>query len=267
MLALLLSAVFLGGLFALAWVLGRTKTQTGTLQFKRKYPYEIGNYLTASDRVFAGLTVTLPKRLPHLYLDHRKDSQFAGPTQTYANRQRIDLEGDFNKYFQLFCPQGYQVLALSILTPEVMQMLQHTTSRYDVEIKHDRLNVIIGGHSRFLKPQTVKELERVARAIVKELDHKMSSWSTSDEAEAAKTELVSYNEQSVRVFGAYMGIGIFTSLVGLLVSLPLYYLMHYYSQKGSDAQFIYGTLAGAAFPVLPLTIYFAKHSKEDSGWD
>ena len=50
----------------------------------------------------------------------------------------IKLEGDFNQYFSLSITKGYEVEALEIFTPDVMQELIEKAKKFSMEV--------IGGH-------------------------------------------------------------------------------------------------------------------------
>ncbi len=46
----------------------------------------------------------------------------------------MSLEGDFNKYFKLSVPKGYEVKALEVFTPDVMATLIDKCKFFNVEI-------------------------------------------------------------------------------------------------------------------------------------
>jgi hypothetical protein len=49
-------------------------------------------------------------------------------------RQRLSLEGDFDKYFTLYCPAERQEDALFVITPDLMALLIDKATPFDVEI-------------------------------------------------------------------------------------------------------------------------------------
>lgn len=51
-----------------------------------------------------------------------------------AKEQILSLEGDFDKYFTLYCPIGYEQDALYIFAPDLMALLIDRSARFDVEI-------------------------------------------------------------------------------------------------------------------------------------
>lgn len=92
--------------------------------------------------------LTLPQKLPHMIVDCHVDGaaidttgapDFKGndelvyePTNTVM--RKINLEGDFHKYFSLYTEEENIVNALSILTPDVMFMLIEMHAMCDIEI-------------------------------------------------------------------------------------------------------------------------------------
>ncbi len=99
-----------------------------TLPDGHTYTFSIGDNLQrfrshyGLSPTFYGMTITLPKQFPHLYLDSSKGG---GRQMRYSisSSQRISLEGDFDKYFRLYAAHGAETLALSIITPDVMEAL------------------------------------------------------------------------------------------------------------------------------------------------
>ncbi len=56
-----------------------------------------------------------------------------------VNAEYIKLEGDFNKYFTLSVKKGYEVEALEVFTPDVMQELVEKAKSFSLEIINDHL--------------------------------------------------------------------------------------------------------------------------------
>lgn len=84
--------------------------------------------------------VRLATRLPHIVLRAQ-----GGPADRFTlaalpNRaQRLSLEGDFDDYFTLYCPETYERDALYLFTPDVMARLIDRVRGFDVEIIDDWL--------------------------------------------------------------------------------------------------------------------------------
>ncbi len=88
-------------------------------------------------------TLRLPAALPHIVLDARGANNLLSTSLPgmWAPRteQKLSLEGDFDRYFTLFCPRGYEADALYLFTPDVMTRLIDRAALYDVEIIDNQL--------------------------------------------------------------------------------------------------------------------------------
>ncbi|RLP83125.1 hypothetical protein D9V34_07780 [Mycetocola lacteus] len=81
----------------------------------------------------------LDRRLPHIVLDAHANNKlgFSNLPYTPNSSQRLSLEGDFDRYFTLYGPVGYERDVLQILTPDVMALLIDNAASFDVEIIDD----------------------------------------------------------------------------------------------------------------------------------
>ena len=89
------------------------------------------------------LAITLPRRLPQMILDARSNDR--GPFSSLLHRpqgdQMLSLEGDFDRYFRLYVPNGYERDALYVFTPDLMALCIDETGDLDIEIRDDQLIV------------------------------------------------------------------------------------------------------------------------------
>lgn len=92
------------------------------------------------------LVIRLDRTLPAMVLDAVQNDRglFRGSDlpERFDSSQRLKLEGDFDRYFRLFAPTGYETDALTVFTPDLMQLLiEHAGSgtAFDVEIIDDRV--------------------------------------------------------------------------------------------------------------------------------
>lgn len=86
-------------------------------------------------------SVQLDVPLPNIILDARRNNRMlrSNLPDSFAMRQRLSLEGDFDQYFSLYCPVGYETDALYLFTPDVCARLIDNAGDFDVEIVDDRL--------------------------------------------------------------------------------------------------------------------------------
>lgn len=119
---------------------GHTRTLEESLAFDDGI--ELGNYyyVTGSGKNrtvhrFGFARVALTRNLPHMVLDATSNNFFGSNLpDRFAGSQRMSLEGDFNKYFNVFAPNGYEKDALYVFTPDVMQVLVDQGKGFDIEI-------------------------------------------------------------------------------------------------------------------------------------
>jgi hypothetical protein len=109
---------------------------------------EIGNYMYASgsgrsrtEKHWGYVRVKLVRKLPHMLLDAKSNNIFGKLSNLPESfgKQTLSLEGDFDKYFTLYVPEGYQRDALYALTPDVMAALVDAGKEFDIEIVDDEL--------------------------------------------------------------------------------------------------------------------------------
>ena len=79
--------------------------------------------------------------LPHIVLDATSNNGLFGSNlpSTFARSQRLSLEGDFDRYFSMYCPEGYETDALYLFTPDIMARFIDNAAALDVEIVDDWL--------------------------------------------------------------------------------------------------------------------------------
>jgi hypothetical protein len=111
---------------------------TNTAMFA-DYHYTVGSGKSQRTYSFNYMQIKLPRAVPHLFLNSRKNA--VNPNSLAYEVQKLRLEGDFGKHFELLAPPGYQVDALQIFTPDVMGALMDHGQDYDFELIDDHLYV------------------------------------------------------------------------------------------------------------------------------
>jgi hypothetical protein len=210
------ACTILAGLIGYGYVrtlFAKRETHAMELPYGHTYTYVIGDYqrLYGSRGYFHGIDVILPAELPHIYLD---SLQGGGHQVRFIidPAQRIQLEGDFKRYYNVFVPQAHAAIALSILSPDVMVALEDYATAFDVEIYGNHLRIICNrpvAHSRTLQDK----LLYVALKLMAEIDHRLSSWSDADSRAAHDQDLRIYPARGVRLYGRYVTYAYFGWLV------------------------------------------------------
>lgn len=111
------------------------------------YQYVTGSGKNRSTHHWAYVKVGLPRKLPHMVLDAKKNNLFgklSNLTDTFDSSQTLTLEGDFNDYFTLYAPKQYERDALYVFTPDVMARLIDSGSGFDMEVIDDELYIYRG---------------------------------------------------------------------------------------------------------------------------
>ena len=138
--------------------------------------FEIGNYsyvVLNKNRGFgkhqafhqvAYVRINLRRNVPHLILDSKRNNahlfglNISNLPVGLKKSQSMGLEGDFDDYFTLYAPEGYQHDALYILTPDLMALLIDEAQDYDVEMVDNYLYIYSSEHFTMTDEETLKRL-------------------------------------------------------------------------------------------------------------
>jgi hypothetical protein len=119
--------------------------------------------------------ITLPKSFPQVVLDSNKNDRIQSSVRTeYEPSQRLMLEGDFAKHFDLYVPAGVQINALSLLAPNMMQILMNHSGLFDVEFRHNEL--ILMTRKPLYCPETMRLLQEAMTEQLTYMNRLMQSW-------------------------------------------------------------------------------------------
>jgi hypothetical protein len=129
----------------------------------------------------------LPVALPNILLQSEEGPR--RPLHTSAalrETQVLSLEGDFDRYFRLYCPEGYERDALYLFTPDVMARLVDHLRGLDVEIVDDWMFLIT---ARDLITDRAERWGALA-AAVDALDDRIERWGRWRDERIARGEAV-----------------------------------------------------------------------------
>lgn len=198
---------------------------------------------------------------PHLFLDSKKN----GKNHTYSAEQKVKLEGNFSKYFDVYMPEGSQAGALTVFAPDMMQTILDTGKLFDVEIRGKQA-VIISSELVFTKKVLPFVLSCVA-GLSKEFKDIDRTWQPVFTPSSKQFRLKGQPLWRVLIVGlAPLIIGLGFSLLPENIRHPI---------KAQPAQVIASrlgnvysrddiTLARAHGIAVSLNAYTAKHSVPDS---
>ncbi|MDR6689549.1 hypothetical protein J2X55_000448 [Microbacterium sp. 1154] len=154
--------------------IGSDRTGYDILRGREPRFVEIGNYAyTTSDGKnthtsrWGYIAIRLDVPLPHIVLDAVGNGVKLG---VWERGQRLSLEGDFDRYFHLSCPEGYERDALYLFTPDVMARFIDNASALEVEIVDDWMFLYSPDELSTLDPARWAWAFAVVSALLDKLD-------------------------------------------------------------------------------------------------
>lgn len=176
---------------------------TDLLRRRTGQPLEIGNHTcvigsgkNSSTYRWGYVAMRLPRALPHIVLDARGNNSLGHSTLpiAFAGQQRLSLEGDFDRYFTLYCPEGYEADALYLFSPDTMAVFVDTVARLDVEIVDDHLFLYARGQLSTLDPEMWEMLFSTVETLSQRLD-RWARWRDDRMPPKASTLLSTFDSQ------------------------------------------------------------------------
>jgi hypothetical protein len=164
---------------------------------------------------FRYMEMALPRRLPHIMIDARGNGSLR---PLLPGGQRLSLEGDFDRYFSVYVPTGYEQDALELLTPDVMACLIDHGRRWDIEIVDDRL--VVASH-RFRRVSDRAEYTAMllfSELIGGELGDQARTY--SDPRAARPRSQVAAAGTRLRLRSAAWTAAAFAAAVGVMLAFP-----------------------------------------------
>lgn len=168
----------------------------------------IGKYANDSSipRMLASsfVAIPLPREVPHIVLFGRGIGMLKLAGVGLGGSQRFSLEGDFDRSFTLYCPEGYERDALRIFAPDLMQLLVDTTQGCDVELV-DNWMFVYSRPGRYRDSSALDGLVAVTERVQSKLHRQTATYrdergETSGTAGlAASARTVSPDEHAARV--------------------------------------------------------------------
>lgn len=132
------------------------------------YKYVTGSGKNSTTHDWGFMAFRLDRSLPHIVLDARANNGLFGGTNLpafFAKEQKLSLEGNFNEYFTLYCPSGYERDALYVFTPDLMALLIDEAAPFDVEIIDQWMFVYSATRFDTSSPATFQRLFRILDTV------------------------------------------------------------------------------------------------------
>lgn len=131
------------------------------------YRYTVRRDRSSTVHRWGYLALKLDRRLPHMVLDATSNNLLFGSNlpRRFGKGSVLSLEGDFDRYFTLYCPPEYGRDALYVFTPDLMALLIDESSAFDVEIVDDWMFVYSTEPFDLLQPAVWQRLERIVDTV------------------------------------------------------------------------------------------------------
>ncbi len=165
--------------------------------------FTIGSGNNSITHKFSCLSLETPALLNHFLLDSKRNellSFFSNIPRHYEQKQRISLEGDFDKYFDLYVPSGEHIDVLAVLGPDVMQSLITHSQQFDIETGKHKVYLFCSGHILF-EPDILASMYKLREAIFNELKRHKNIKASAKLDSVAATSLKSGVSRTVRIGG------------------------------------------------------------------
>ena len=182
------------------------------------YRYVTGSGKNRSTHDWAYIKVKLPRRLPHMVLDAKKNNifgKFSNLTDTFDGSQTLALEGDFNEHFTLYAPKQYERDALYVFTPDVMARLIDSGSGFDMEVIDDELYIYRASSFNLASEAELRTLLGIVSVIGRELKDQTDYY--ADERVGDRTQNI------IATPGARLKHGVNWVAIGIVVIMILFY--------------------------------------------
>lgn len=127
---------------------------------------------------YSAISINLGEPVPEIVLDANRNNRWLSSLPDYyGQNQHLHLEGNFNKYFDLYAPVKWRIEAMTIITPDIMQALLATGHKFDLEIiggEAARLVISTPGYLGY-EPDKLQALVDAFTTIYPEIQHKLKS--------------------------------------------------------------------------------------------
>lgn len=123
-------------------------------------------FLASDQKGDVRLWVQVEAAMPHIALDSKKNNFMNRNLKaTKLPPEKIQLEGNFPDYFDLYCDHSSRIIALQVISPDIMAELIDRHAKYDIEIIDNEVAILARGAA--LTPGRIKFAIAHARKLAK----------------------------------------------------------------------------------------------------
>lgn len=210
---------------------GHSRTFTGGFRFPNAGRLEIINYNYTEGSGKSSHTYShgiircdVSRNLPNVLLDATSNN-FMGRFSNlghFSKDQQVELEGDFNKYFTVYCPAGYTTDTLYWLTPELMQLLKDRMANYDIEVIDNHVYAY-APHTFTFNESTIRETAQLGEWLRAEFEQNTRRY-TDERAAATAPNTVAAPGRRLKQKFSWIGVAIMLlyflpQIINFIVSL------------------------------------------------
>jgi hypothetical protein len=130
----------------------------------------VGSGKHKHEEFYSILEITFDALLPEIILNNKKSVFGFGFTlASLDNERKLVLEGDFYKYFNLYVAKEYELEAMQIFTPEVMQIFIDKAGKISAEMYKNKVYLYFPGI--ITKKEQMVTIYGLAKEIILQLSH------------------------------------------------------------------------------------------------
>ena len=129
--------------------------------------------------------------------------------------QKLSLEGDFGTFYRAYCSDNQQIEALSMLEPNLMLAILQNLGNVAVEIKKNKLFIIIPG---FVKdPQALIRLINNCKAVTEQINHNVKGISSQNRHDVQ-------SDDSFKPVSKGLDVKTFLIIAGFIFGIIMFYI-------------------------------------------
>ncbi len=175
------------------------------------------------------IIIKLPRKLPHIIFDNKANNLLGDSSMVDVlphSSQKVELEGDFNKYFDVYVPENYERDMLYFVTPELMALLVDEGAQYDIEVIGDELYIYDEKSFYFDKKKDVERIFKLIESIGGEFSENTRHY--KDERVGVRSvNSVADGGKVLRRNNRLWGVGKLTYVV-IIITVLFYLWLNYY---------------------------------------
>ncbi len=104
------------------------------------YEYTVGSGKNRHSYHFTVFEIDYDRVLPNMFL--RSDRhRWSTIKPKFQDGRRLDLEGNFDDYFDLFCEEKFEIEALQVFAPNIMEKLMKEWNNLNLEFVDDKIYI------------------------------------------------------------------------------------------------------------------------------